>query len=388
MSTATSRRIQSLDILKGLVMIIMALDHTRDYFHYGSFFFDPTDPETTNFALFTTRWITHFCAPAFSFLAGVSAFLVGRRKSKRELSSFLLKRGFWLIFIEFTIVNFGWRFDIHFESVTLLVIWSLGISMIILAGLIYLRMRLLLWFSLLMLFGHNLLDYLPMESAFGKILHVRGPIEILGYTTMVVYPIIPWIGVMSLGYYIGSFYNKDFDAKKRQRMFVSIGLSAIALFFVIRGLNSYGNPKVWTTYETLSQTAFSFLDPQKYPPSLTYLLMTLGPSFLFLGLTENWKGKVSAFIQVYGKVPFFYYILHIYMIHFFAMILAELQGFGWDSMLLSGWVSFQPQLQGFGVSLGWTWVIWIFIVLLHYPLCKWFSEYKINHKEKWWLSYL
>lgn len=388
MATTSQGRIHSLDILKGLVMIVMALDHTRDYFHFDAFFFEPTDPEQTNLFLFTTRWITHFCAPAFSFLAGISAFLVGRRKTKKELSSFLLKRGLWLVLIEFTIVNFAWQFDIHFEFLALLVIWSLGISMILLAGLIHLNMRAILWFSMIMIFGHNLLDYLPMEGTLSIILHKQAGVTLLGIDIFNAYPIIPWVGVMSLGYYFGRFYDKSFDPNKRRKLFSQLGIAAIVLFVLIRGLNGYGNPNAWTSFETGLQTLFSFMNPSKYPPSLTYLLMTLGPSLLFLGLTENWKNKLSKFIQVYGKVPFFYYILHLYVIHLFAMALAQWQGFGWRSMILDDWVGAEAQLRGYGISIGWTWVVWIAIVLLLYPLCKWFGAYKLNHKEKWWLHYL
>jgi uncharacterized membrane protein len=230
MNLIKENRIASLDLLKGLVMVIMALDHTRDYFHHGSFLFDPADPEKTNLALFITRWITHYCAPAFSFLAGVSAFLAGRKKSKNELSAFLLKRGIWLVVIEFTVVNFGWRFDIYFESIGLLVIWSLGISMILLAALVHMELKYILLFSLLMIFGHNLLDYVDVAgSHLWSILHEREGFQILnGLTIRVVYPIIPWIGVMSLGYYFGQYYDRNIEPAKRQKLFLTVGWLALA----------------------------------------------------------------------------------------------------------------------------------------------------------------
>ena len=205
-------------------MVIMALDHTRDYFHYDSFFIDPTDPEKTTFILYFTRWITHFCAPAFSLLAGISAFLVGRRKSKKELSLFLLSRGLWLIFIEFTIVNFGWKFDIYFSTFYLLVIWSLGISMIFLAALIHQKLNQILIASLITIFGHNLLDGLTVKDNFlFAVIHQMEAFEFFSDTTVrVVYPIIPWIGVMSLGYYLGSFYGKNVDPQKRQLTFTVV----------------------------------------------------------------------------------------------------------------------------------------------------------------------
>ncbi len=384
-----TRRIESLDILKGLVIIFMALDHTRDYFHADSFLFDPADPEKSNLILFFTRWITHFCAPAFSFLAGISAFLVGRRKSKKELTSFLLKRGLWLILIEFTIVSFGWSFNIHFPSLGLLVIWSLGVSMIFLALMIHFSMKTILVGSLILIFGHNLLDKIPVDNnLFWSILHEQGTFVVFnGLKLRVTYPIVPWIGVMSLGYYFGKFYNSDVSSKNRIRLFSRIGLYSILGFLLIRGLNLYGNSDPWIAYDSFSQTLISFLNPAKYPPSLTYLLMTLGPSLIFLAFSENLNGRFVKFSSTFGKVPFFIYIIHIYVIHFFAMILAEITGFGFESMSLDGFVSFNEQLIGFGVSLGWVYVIWFVILLMLYPLCKKFGMYKETNKEKRWLSY-
>ena len=389
MSHIKSQRIKSLDLLKGLVIIFMALDHTRDYFHSSGFLFDPTDPEKTNFVLFFTRWVTHYCAPAFSLLAGTSAYLIGRRKSKLELSSFLLKRGLWLVFIEFTIVIFGWSFNTDFNSFGMLVIWSLGISMIFLAAIIHLPMKYILLFSLILIFGHNLLDNISFDhSILWSIIHERAHFDIFGGIKIrVIYPIVPWIGVMSLGYYMGKFYDKTTEAKKRQQLFTIIGVSAILLFVIVRYINLYGNPKHWEEYGTLLQTLYSFLDPSKYPPSLSYLLMTIGPSFLLLGISENAKGRVTDFISTFGKVPFFFYIMHIYVIHFFAMILAELTGFGWQAMILDGFVSGQSQLVGYGVNLWFVYLIWIGIILILYPFCRKFSLYKLSHKEKRWLSY-
>jgi len=379
----------SLDLLKGLVMIIMAIDHTRDYFHADAFLFDPTDPEKTNAAIFFTRWITHFCAPAFSLLAGISAYLVGMRKSKAELSKFLLSRGIWLMFIEVTVVNFGWFFDVHLSTIPLQVIWVLGLSMICLAAIIHLPMKVILGFSLVVILGHNVLDNVDFEGNFlWGILHGWSFLQIAENTRIVLaYPLLPWVGVMSLGYYLGTFYNKTYDAKKRQQLFTYIGIACVLLFFALRGINGYGNPKAWSTYETTLQTFFSFMDPLKYPPSLSFLLMTLGPTLFFMGRLENIKGKVVEAISVYGKVPFFYYILHIYVIHLGAMLLAELTGFGWQSMLLTQWISSVPELKGYGLSLGGTYLVWLAIVAMLYPLCLKFSNYKLAHKEKWWLSY-
>lgn len=390
MNQNKSKRIESLDLLKGLIMIIMALDHVRDYFHYDALFFDPTDPDNTNITPYFTRWITHYCAPAFSFLAGISAFLVGRKKSKSELSAFLLKRGIWLVFIELVVVNFSWYFDVHFSTISLLVIWSLGISMVFLAVLIHLKLKYVLIFSLLMIFGHNLLDNFPVEKGIlWSIIHEFGFFTLENGKILVVgYPIIPWIGVMSLGYYFGSFYNSNIEPLKRQKMFKLMGLISVVAFLAIRLINSYGNLNYWKRYDTVLKTIFSFLNPAKYPPSLTYLLMTLGPILLFLAYTENTKGKIAKFIGVYGKVPFLYYILHLYIIHTLALLLAWFTNFGWQKMIITGWVTESSELKGYGLNLVYVYIIWIGVVLLLYPLCKKFSAYKLNHKEKKWLSYL
>ncbi len=390
MNTITKTRIESIDLLKGLVMVIMALDHTRDYFHYSAFFFDPTDPTQSTLPIFLTRWITHFCAPTFCFLAGLSAFMVGKRKSKSELSSFLVKRGLWLVFIEMTIVNFAWYFDVYFRSPGLLVIWSLGISMIVLAALIHLPRRFILVFSLLLIFGHNLLDNIHFEgNMFWSILHEPTFFKISDSVMFLVgYPIIPWIAVMALGYYFGTFYDKSYDSIKRKKLFNLIGISAIILFIIMRFINHYGDPILWKDYETATKDLIVFLNPSKYPPSLLYLLMTLGAAFLFLANTEKLKGKLVDFFSIFGRVPFFYYIIHIYIIHLLAMLFAQLSGYGWEIMILPAWISEVPALKGYGFSLWVVYAVWVGIILLLYPMCKKFDTYKQSQKEKWWLSYL
>ena len=388
-TTLTKYRIESIDLLKGLVMVIMALDHTRDYFHFSAFYFDPTDPAQSTLPIFFTRFVTHFCAPAFSFLAGMSAFIVGKRKSKSELSTFLLKRGLWLVFIELTIVNFAWYFDVQFRNPGLLTIWALGISMMVLAALIHLPKKAILWFSVIIIVGHNLLDTIHFKgNEFWSILHEFGLFPISkDYLFIVAYPIIPWIAVMALGYYFGAFYNADFDAAKRRKLFNLLGFSFLALFILLRLTNIYGDSYLFTDYHTLSKDLISFLNPSKYPPSLLYLLMTLGFTLVFLANSENLKDKVVNFFSVFGRVPFFYYIIHIYVIHLAAMLYAQLAGFGWDKLVLEGWITELPKMKGYGLALVWVYLIWASIILLLYPLCKWFDNYKQNHKEKAWLSY-
>jgi uncharacterized membrane protein len=390
MTTITKPRIESIDLLKGLVMVIMALDHVRDYFHYSAYIFDPTDPMQTSLPIFFTRFITHFCAPTFCFLAGTSAFMVGKRKSKAELSSFLLKRGLWLVFIEMTVVNFAWFFDVYFRSPALLVIWSLGVSMIVLAAIIHLPRKFILLFSLLLILGHNFFDTVHYEgNVFWSILHEFGIFQLTdGVEFVVAYPLIPWIAVMALGYYFGAFYDSSFDSNKRKKLFNLIGILAILSFVILRFSNVYGDPRLYTDYDTTAKDLISFFNPSKYPPSLLYLLMTWGTALLFLANAEKLKGRVVNFFSTFGRVPFFYYILHLYLIHLVALLFAELTGFGWQSMILKDWMTEVPALKGFGFPLWVVYCVWIGVILILYPLCKKFDNYKQSHKEKWWLSYL
>ena len=368
----------------------MALDHIRDYFHYSAFFFDPNNPELTTIPIFLTRWVTNFCAPIFCFLAGLSAFFVGRRKQTKELSMFLLKRGLWLVFIEMTIVNFAWYFDIQFRTPGLFVIWSLGISMIALSAVVHLPYKAILIFSILLIFGHNLLDSIHFEgSVLWSIIHDMRVFTLsTGNKFYIDYPIVPWIAVMSLGYCFGKLYDPTFHIANRRKMLNILGVSAILLFAILRTVNLYGDPAPWMEYNTTTQTLLSVLATTKYPPSLSFLLMTLGPAFLFLANSESLKGRVVNFFGTFGRVPFFYYILHLYLIHILAMIAAQLTGFGWEIMILTDWVVFVPELKGYGFNLWVVYTVWIVVIALLYPLCKRFDIYKQNHKEKWWLSYL
>jgi uncharacterized membrane protein len=390
LTTLSKSRIESIDLLKGLVMIIMALDHTRDFFHSSAYFFNPTDPALSTLPIFFTRFVTHFCAPIFSVLAGMSAYLAGKRKTKSELSGFLIKRGLWLMFLELTIVAFGWTFDPMFRMNGFAVIWVLGVSMIFLAGLIHLPRPLILIFSCLIIFGHNFLDGIHFPNNFlWSVIHEAAVFRFSEHLIFYVdYPILPWVAVMSLGYWLGRFYDKDFLDSKRQKFFNTIGVSAIVFFFVLRWSNLYGDLNIWTTYDIGSKTLMSFLNISKYPPSLLYLLITLGVMFIFLANTERLKGSIVNFFTVFGRVPFFYYIIHIYLIHFLAMVFAELSGFGWQFMVLEDWIAEMTRLRGYGFSLWVVYVIWISVIAMLYPLCKWYDRYKINHKEKWWLSYL
>lgn len=389
-------RIASIDLLRGFIMIIMALDHVRDYFHAEALVQDPTDLTTTTPMLFFTRWITHFCAPLFMFLSGISARISGERKTRRELSRFLLTRGLWLVLLELTVVHWAWYFNFIGKGVDLTVIWALGISMILLAVLIYLPTRVLAILGLLMVFGHNLLDGIQVPGntlqGFGwALLHEQRAFFVDGFMVLVGYPIIPWVGVMALGYCLGRVYAKDYPAEARRKLLLVLGITTITLFIIIRAINVYGDGRPWSVQPTFVYTVLSFLNTIKYPPSLLYLLMTIGPALLFLAWTERQPRWLGQQVSIIGRVPLFYYILHLYLIHLLAMLATTFSGHQWRDMVLEYalWTGrSSEQLAGYGFSLGVTWLVWAVVVLLLFPLCKWYDRYKRKHKDQWWLSYL
>jgi uncharacterized membrane protein len=392
MQTNRKNRIKSIDMLRGLVMVIMALDHVRDYFHFDAYFFDPTDMSQTNVPLFWTRFVTHFCAPVFVFLAGTSAFFVGRRITKQALSTWLLKRGLWLLIAEFTIIKLAWMFKLDYSTILLQVIWVLGISMIFLAGFIHLPKKLMIALSLIAVFGHNLLDSIaptdPVTSGIWSLLHVFNLVNLGSFQVFVGYPMIPWIFVMPLGYYFGGFYLPSFDSKLRIKRLFQLGAGMVLIFFALRTFNTYGDPNLWANQDSIGLTIASFFNVTKYPPSLLYLLITLGPSLIFLGLVENWQNRWTQKLVVIGRVPMFFYIVHIYVIHILAVFAAIFTGFSFSDMVIDLWVTLQPQLRGYGFSLWVVYLIWILLTLALYPICSWYNNYKTDHREKWWLSYL
>jgi len=394
MATLTKNRIQSIDLLRGLIMIIMALDHVRDYICSSSFLFDPLDLTKTNGSLFFTRWITHFCAPVFMLLAGTSAYLTGQKKTKKELSAFLFKRGLWLVFLEMIVVNFAWSFNIKLPIIFFITIWALGISMMVLAVLIHLPKKIILAFCIIIIAGHNLLDTIHVPGntlpGFGwALLHEQQFFNWEGKIWLVGYPLIPWIGVMPLGYCLGRWYAADYDAVKRRRNLRILGISAIILFILLRFSNVYGDPVRWIAQKDNFFTFLSFMNVNKYPPSLLYLLITLGPALLFLAYTEHLKGALVRVITVYGRVPMFYYLIHIYIIHLIALFASVfIPGQNWRLWILDEPIWFTTGLKGYGFSLPVCYLIWIAVVVAVYPLCKVYDRYKQSHKEKWWLSYL
>jgi uncharacterized membrane protein len=394
MEKIKNSRVESIDLLRGLVMVIMALDHTRFYFHLGAMMSDPTNLETTTPILFFTRYITHYCAPVFVFLAGTSAFLYGSKKTKTELFKFLFSRGIWLIFLELVLNNFLWCFDITYGFVQLQVIWAIGFSMICLSILVYLPKKVLLAIGIILVAGHNLFDGIIMEgNSFKSILwyslhqHSFFP---LGESRMVAisYPVLSWIGVMVLGYCFGIFYEKGSDVSIRKKWLMRLGVGATLLFFILRGINDYGDLVPWSQQKNITHTILSFLNVTKYPPSLAFLLITLGPSMLLLYATDNLKNKITNFFVVFGRVPLFYYFLHILIIHLTAMLGLIFIGGNWTDMILNNQIFESGQLAYYGYSLWVVYIIWICIILLLYPLCKWYMKYKSTNRDKWWLSYL
>ena len=388
----STKRIESIDLLRGLVMIIMALDHTRDFFHKEAFTGDPLNPETTTAALYFTRWITHFCAPTFVFLSGVSAWLQSRRKTKKELSWFLITRGLWLVLLELTVLNLGISGDIYFSMVVLATIWSIGISMAILGLLIWLPFRALLVIGLLIIFGHNLLDFaeasrdgvVPLWWSF---LHRPAFLPIGdNFTLGILYPFLPWAGLMILGYCCGKLFSNT-EAERRNRVLLWIGLGAWGLFIILRFIDVYGDPLHWSSQKSGLQTFFSFMNVQKYPPSLLFICATVGGALIFLSLIKNTNSRLAKFMIVYGRVPLFYYILHFYLLHIICAVLFLSRGHT-VAEGVEGELPFKFIIAGEGYSLGTVYFIWIAVVLALYPVCKWYDQYKTNHKEKKWLSYL
>ena len=400
-----NRRIDSIDLLRGIVMVIMMLDHTRDFVHNAALQFDPTDLSRTNIALFLTRWITHFCAPVFVFLAGTGAYLqLARGKTKAELSRFLVTRGLWLIFLELTLVKFGVFFnpDIRFFGF-LQVIWVIGISMLILAVLIYLPKSVIAAIGLLMIALHNLLDSIRVAGWNGPgtptpalseklwiLLHQAFyAFPVLGDNTpviAVIYPLVPWVGVMAVGFAFGALYQ--FDAQRRRRLLLIIGGVATALFIAIRAINIYGDPLRWSQQKNLVFTVLSFLNTTKYPPSLLFLLMTLGPSILALALFEAKEtgGAIRNFFVTFGRVPLFFYLLQWYTAHSISILLHL--AFGKPaSWLWRSPVDFGQSPAGIGFNLVVVYLVWMAGVLLLYPLCRWFAGVKQRRRD-WWLSYL
>ena len=386
-----SPRLESLDFLRGLGMILMALDHVRHFFS-NSLSVHATDLAQTDAPLFLTRWMTHFCAPAFVFLAGAGAFLSSTRgKTRSELARFLALRGLWLIFLELTVIRcFGWTFNFDYHYLMGGVIWALGWAMIVLAGLVYLPLWAIVAFGITMIGLHNLFDTVRPQSwgSFGwlwKVLHKPGQIEpVTGMHFKVAYPLIPWIGVMAAGYGFGALLLRE--PGKRRRWLWGIGTTLTLAFILIRALNIYGDPHRWSEQSSMLFTLFSFINCAKYPPSLLFLLMTLGPLILALALFDRKLGMLGRPFVVFGRVPLFFYLIHLPLIHGLAVV------FSYSRYGQAHWLFENPPLsrsapisfpEGYGYSLPTVYLLWLLVVLLLYPACLWFSKLKQRRRDAW-----
>jgi uncharacterized membrane protein len=387
----SKRRIESIDVLRGSVMVLMALDHVRDYF--GAFV-NPTDPATTTVPLFFTRWITHFCAPVFFFVMGVGAFLSLRTRSRAEASSFLLKRGLWLIVLETFILRcLGFQFNFDFKVTLLLVLWALGWSLMVLAFFVRFSPVVAAVFGLTLVFGHNLLDginatQLGALRPLWLILHQQGLLFTNGERFVILaYPLIPWIGVTAVGYALGQIY--DWDAARRRTFLLRVGIALTGVFLLLRWLNGYGDPSQWTTQRSAVFTFLSFLNTTKYPPSLLFLLMTLGPALLFLRLLDGGTPKWLRPVLVFGRVPLFYYAVHIPVIHLLAVVVCWFRYGEVHWMFESPTPDKYPYTQppGWPLPLPYIYAIWVLVVGALWPLCRWFARLKERRKD-WWLGYM
>lgn len=390
-------RLTNIDMLRGLVIVLMALDHVRDFFMMNGAM-DPTSQTDVSAPLFLTRWVTHFCAPVFVFLAGTSAGLMSSRKTNKELGSFLLKRGLWLIFIEVTVISTAWTFA-PFEGVpevggatifAMQVIWVIGASMVALAGFQYLGTRACLAIGAAILLGHNALDPIwPTGNLFSGNdplwygLHSQSSTTVGPVILLFVYPLLPWIGVMLLGY--GTVYIFKKKPSERDQYLLRAGVLMVFAFVAIRLTGLYGDPNSWAVQSAGVQAIlFDFINLTKYPPSLLFLLATLGPMAVVCAYADRMRGWLKDTLVMFGRVPFAFYVAHLYLIRAMNLALASYEGIDVEDMMT--FVFFLPK-EDFGVSLGWIYAIWILVLAILYPFCRWMADLKSRRKD-WWLSYL
>ena len=391
-------RLLSIDVLRGSVMLLMALDHVRDFFHVGAMQFSPTDLTRTTAFLFLTRWITHFCLPVFMFTAGIGIFLWQQRtdRTRAQVSRFLWTRGAWFIVLECSVMQLAYNFNFSRQFlVLLLILWIFGICMVVMAALVYLPHRWLAALSLAVIALHNCLDPV-LASRFGSagwlwnLLHQPGLITFAGRQALVPYTLLPWVAVMAAGFCFGKVLLLESPA--RQRTMLWIGLSATIAFLALRAINLYGDPAPWSVQISAVFTVLSFLNCTKYPASLDFLLMTLGPALILISYLDRCSLKAANALAVFGRVPLFYFVLHFYLIHALAVMMAWFRygrpafGFMWNPLpSLRGPSQLFP--AGFGYSLGTVYLMWAVVILLLYPLCRWFAKVKAT-RHGWWLSYL
>jgi uncharacterized membrane protein len=391
MTAPVRRRLDSVDVVRGIIIILMALDHSRDFF--GDLAADPTNLATTTAPLFFTRWVTHFCAPAFFLLTGTSAYLAQERFTKPELARFLVSRGLWLIFLELTVMRFALQFNLDYQVTIVTVLWALGWAMITLAALIWLPMPAIAAIGAMLVAGHNLLDGIP-ANRFGAlaplwtILHAPGLILNNGRATVLIgYVLVPWIGVTALGFALGKLLRQD-EIVRRQWL-LRLGLGLTFAFLLLRFANVYGDPMRWSQQTSPLWTMISFLDTSKYPPSLLFLLMTLGPVLLLLRLFDSGVPATLRPALIIGKVPLFFYVLHFFLIHLLAVAASFFRYGEVGEMFRSPDLAHFPfsAPPGWGASLPAIYAVWIAVLLIMFPLCRWYAGVK-KRSSAWWLSYL
>lgn len=395
-SDTRSYRLTNIDALRGLVIIIMAIDHARDYFHLSGLQ-DPMNNPEIGLGLYLTRWVTHFCAPVFVFLAGTSVGLMENRRTKRELSAFVFKRGLWLIFIEIfilsTIISFVFFGNNAFgglKTAPLQVLWALGASMVVLSGALYLGPRACMVMGLVIICFQNLLDPIWPQGSVGVpttdywiILYTQTSIVVEPfYHLFIAYPLLSWIGMMLLGYGTASVFQRP--AEDRDKFLIRSGCIMIVLFFLIRALNSYGDPNSWELQSAgLLETILDFMNVSKYPASLLFFMITLGPMAILCAYADRWRGWFKDTLVMFGRVPFAFYLSHFFLLHVMAVIYGVLTGF--DALQIRGSFSMYP--ADYGTGLVGVYVAWIIALAILYPFCKWMADIKKRRKD-WWLSYL
>lgn len=385
-------RVSSIDIVRGLVMVIMVLDHVRHFMHADALLYEPTELSKTTPILFFTRWITHFCAPAFVLLAGMAIRISSKRRSSSAMRTFLLTRGIWLLLLEVVVMRFSFTFNWYFDLIFFQVIWAIGASMIVLAAFIKLDEKLILAISLIILFGHNILDQFDVNESHAlyvpfTLFFRGGYIPLANSGILVMYPLIPWLGVLLLGYVLGKWYLNDFDRLRQPYLFMT-GCAMVVLFVILRFTNVYGDPHGWQVQDNFVFTLLSFLNCEKYPPSLLYILMTLGPVFITLAALEKVRTKVFNPLQTIGRVPLFFYVIHFFLIHIVALVIFMAQtGTPWSAIDFHATATFGGITAGNGISLSMVHLAWIGFVLVLYPLCLWYNKIKSQSKH-WLFSYV
>ena len=386
-------RISGIDTVRGLIMVIMALDHTRDFLHFQGPEYSPTNMATTTVILFFTRWITHFCAPTFVLLSGISASLAGLKRTKAALAGFLFKRGLWLVATDLLVISFLFTFDPLYHVFVLEVLWAIGCGMILLSLLIKLRapVALIGIMGCILIFGHNLLDYISVPdkgmagNLFTFLLTGRGAIVPVGGGRIIalLYAALPWSGILLTGFMIGSLYTPGYAADRRKRVLLTIGSGLVMVFILLRWINGYGDPAPWSAQRNMVHTLLSFLNATKQPPSLVYLSMTLGPVLILLALIEKAANRVTTFCAIYGNVPYFYFLAHLTLLRIMNILLI----LGSGIPMKSDGSPLVWQVVGFGYPLWMVYLYWVFVVAALYLPCKWYGRYKRTH-QYWWLSYV